>query len=146
MKLEKKKFLESEFGEELECTITAWDQALEKSSRTGEDKENLKTLARCQAQWKVYRLAIKHFYGVEYYFTRTDEYYGLCTEDESDWLMKVDRELTSCSKPALDTETDIDKVVEATTQSACEMASKITYHATAEELGQALRNLRCQHS
>ena len=36
-------------------------------------------------------MAIKHFYGVEYHFTRTDEYYGLCTEDESDWLMRVER-------------------------------------------------------
>lgn len=142
----KKQFLASEFGKELVSMITAWDQALEKNSRIGEDKEVLRTLAWCQAQWEVYCMAIKHFYGVEYHFTRTDEYYGLCTEDESDWLMKVDRELTSCSKPAPDTETDIDKVVEATTQSACEMVRKITYHATAEELGQALRNLRCQHS
>lgn len=92
MKLNKEQFLKTEFGAELECTITAWDQALEKNRRTGEDKEILKTLAWCQAQWEVYRMAIKHFYGVEYHFTRTDEYYGLCTEDESDWLMKVDRE------------------------------------------------------
>lgn len=91
MKLKKKKFLESEFGGELECMITAWDQALENNRRTGDDKENLKTLAWCQAQWEVYRMAIKHFYGLEYHFTRTDEYYGLCTEDESDWLMRVER-------------------------------------------------------
>lgn len=44
-----------------------------------------------QAQWEVYHLALKQFYGVEYYFTRTDEYYGVCTEDESDWLIKVER-------------------------------------------------------
>lgn len=87
----KKQFLASEFGRELVSTITAWDQALEKNRRTGEDKNILKTLAWCQAQWDVYQMAIKQFYGVEYHFTRTDEYYGLCTEDESDWLMKVDR-------------------------------------------------------
>lgn len=92
MKLNKEQFLKTEFGSELECTITAWNQALEKHNRTGEDKDILRTLAWCQAQWEVYRMAIKHFYGVEYHFTRTDEYYGLCTEDESDWLMKVDRE------------------------------------------------------
>ena len=92
--LKKEEFLKSEFGSGLECTITAWDEALEKHNQTGEDK--------CQAQWEVYRMAIKHFYGVEYHFTRTDEYYGLCTEDESDWLMKVVRGLTSCSKPAPD--------------------------------------------
>ena len=87
----KKQFLASEFGKELVSMINAWDQALEKDRTTGEDKEILKTLAWCQAQWEVYRAAIKHFYGVEYHFTRTDEYYGLCTEDESNWLMRVKR-------------------------------------------------------
>lgn len=92
----KKQFLTSEFGKELVSMITAWNQGLEKNHRTGDDKELLRTLAWCQAQWEVYRMAIKHFYGVEYHFTRTDEYYGLCTEDESDWLMKVDREPAKC--------------------------------------------------
>ena len=81
MKMNKEQFLKTEFGGELESTITAWDDAL---SRNREDKEVLRTLAWCQAQWEVYRMAIKHFYGVEYHFTRTDEYYGLCTEDESE--------------------------------------------------------------
>ena len=88
MKMNKEQFLKTEFGWELESTITAWDDAL---SRNREDKEVLRTLAWCQAQWEVYQMAIKHFYGVEYHFTRTDEYYGLCTEDESDWLMRVKR-------------------------------------------------------
>ena len=88
MKMNKEQFLKTEFGGELESTITAWDDAL---SRNREDKEVLRTLTWCQAQWEVYRMAIKHFYGVEYHFTRTDEYYGLCTEDESDWLMRVKR-------------------------------------------------------
>lgn len=89
----KKQFLTSEFGKELVSMIAAWNQALERHDRIGEDKEILRTLAWCQAQWEVYRMAIKHFYGVEYHFTRTDEYYGLCTEDESDWLFKKNREL-----------------------------------------------------
>lgn len=71
MKMNKEQFLKTEFGGELESTITAWDDAL---SRNREDKEVLRTLAWCQAQWEVYRMAIKHFYGVEYHFTRTDEY------------------------------------------------------------------------
>ena len=70
MKMNKEQFLKTEFGGELESTITAWDDAL---SRNREDKEVLRTLAWCQAQWEVYRMAIKHFYGVEYHFTRTDE-------------------------------------------------------------------------
>lgn len=92
MKLNKEGFLKSEFGGELECMITAWDKTLEKNRRTREDKEILKALAWCQAQWEVYQIAIKHFYGEEYHFTRTDEYYGLCTEDESDWLFKKERQ------------------------------------------------------
>lgn len=84
----KEKFLKSEFGSELESVITAWDEALEKHNRTGEDKDILRTLAWCQAKWEVYRMAMKQFCGVEYHFTRTDEYYGLCTEDETDFLFK----------------------------------------------------------
>lgn len=98
----KKHFLTSEFGKELVSMIAAWNQALERYNRIGEDKEILRTLAWCQAQWEVYRMAIKHFYGVEYHFTRTDEYYGLCTEDESDWLMKVDREPVKCIQCEVD--------------------------------------------
>ncbi|MBR2401953.1 MAG: hypothetical protein IKB01_04160 [Lachnospiraceae bacterium] len=140
MKLNKEQFLKTEFGSELECMITAWNQALEKHNRTGEDKDILRTLAWCQAQWEVYRMAIKHFYGVEYHFTRTDEYYGLCTEDESDWLMKVDREQVNSPRY----EATREDVVAA--MKAVRAEEGITYHASAQELGQALRNLRCQHS
>lgn len=98
MKMNKKKFMETEFGSELEDTISAWDKALEAQWFHGYDSEEYKRGMQaalwCQAQWEVYKLALKQFYGVEYCFTRTDEYYGLCTEDERDWLMKVDREQT----------------------------------------------------
>ena len=124
-KLNKEEFLNTEFGGELEYTITTWDQTLEKDSQTGEGKENIKTLAWCQARWEVYRMAIKHFYGVEYYFTRTDEYYGLCTEDESDWLMKVERGLTSCNMTDPDTKTNIDRAVEAVIHLSQECLSKL---------------------
>ena len=46
MKMNKEQFLKTEFGGELESTITAWDDAL---SRNREDKEVLRTLAWCQA-------------------------------------------------------------------------------------------------
>ncbi len=139
MKLKKKKFLETEFGGELECMITTWNQALEKHNRINEDKEVLKTLAWCQAQWEVYRMAIKHFYGVEYHFTRTDEYYGLCTEDEIDWLMKVDRGLKNCNKPASDNGVDIDSVVDKANRRINEEIEKITYHASAEDVKEAMK-------
>lgn len=95
MKLNKEKFLKSEFGGELECVIRSWDIALQQDrNRT----ETLRDLAWCQAQWEVYKMALKHFYGIEYYFSRTDEYFGICTEDESDWLFKFDRELTKSTR------------------------------------------------
>lgn len=106
MKIDKEKFLKTEFGGGLECTITTWDQALEKKRHTAECSEDgrkiIKQLAWCQAQWEVYRMAIKYFYGVKYHFTRTDEYYGLCTEDGSDWLMKVERESVKCIRCEMD--------------------------------------------
>lgn len=36
-------------------------------------------------------MAVRQFYGIEYCFSRTDEYFGVCTEDETDWLFKVNR-------------------------------------------------------
>lgn len=105
MKLDKIKFLKTEVGAELDNCIRTWDQAIEErrkvtpglSSHTEEDKglgyrywnETCKT---CQVQWEVYKMVLMQFYGVEYYFTRTDSYFGLVTEDESDWLIRYDRE------------------------------------------------------
>lgn len=37
-------------------------------------------------------MVLMQFYGVEYHFTRTNKYFGLVTEDESDWLIRYDRE------------------------------------------------------
>lgn len=95
MKLKKEKFLKTEFGAELDSCIKAWDKALDICRRfsweTEEYKRERKVADWCQAQWEVYKIAIKQFYGVEYCFTRTDEYFGLVTEDETDWLIKVVR-------------------------------------------------------
>lgn len=82
---EKLYFLSSELGSSLQECITAWDKWLEIGDR--------KAALWCQAQWEVYKMALKQFYGIEYFFTRTDEYFGVCTEDETDWLFKVEREL-----------------------------------------------------
>lgn len=78
MKLNKRKFLESEVGVDLKECIKAWDKWLEMG-----DKESARW---CQAQWEVYQLVLKQFYGKEYHFTRTDKHFGVCTNDESDWL------------------------------------------------------------
>lgn len=95
MKLNKAKFLKSALGSELKSMITVWDQTLNKDRPAEDYKGNLKVLEWCQAQWEVYRIAIRHCYGMKCHFIRTDEYFGICTEDESDWLMKLDREPVS---------------------------------------------------
>lgn len=82
-RMNKEKFLKTEVGRSLEQCINEWDERLEKGGR--------KAALWCQAQWEVYQMALKQFYGIEYHFSRTDEYFGICTEDESDWLFKVGR-------------------------------------------------------
>ena len=83
MKMNKEKFLKTELGSGLQECITAWDHWLEVGDR--------KAAYWCQAQWEVYKMAVRQFYGIEYCFSRTDEYFGVCTEDETDWLFKVER-------------------------------------------------------
>lgn len=93
MILNKNKFLKTEFGGELQSCITAWDQALDGMRYAQGDELSRKRKAAywCQAQWEVYKMALRQFYSLDYNFTRTDDYYGLCTDDETDWLFKVYR-------------------------------------------------------
>lgn len=84
MKLNKETFLKTEFGAEMTNCIDCWDLYL-----STKDYDSAKL---CQAQWEVYQMAVKQFYGIEYHFTRTNEYYGIVTADEKDWLYKVERE------------------------------------------------------
>lgn len=95
MKLNKEEFLQSELGRGLKDCITQWDKALTALSKCGygtadylEAQEKAYTSS---AMWDVFRMALKHFYGMEYHFTRTDVDFGVCTEDESNWLLKIDR-------------------------------------------------------
>lgn len=95
MKLNKEEFLQSEFGRSLKECLTIWDSALENLAKyafcTPDYNEAQEKAYICSEKWDVYRMALKHFYGVDYHFTRTDEYFGVCTEDEKDWLFKIDR-------------------------------------------------------
>ena len=84
MKLNKEKFLKTEFGAEMTNCIDCWDLYL--------STKDYGSARLCQEQWDVYQMAVKQFYGVEYHFTRTNEYYGIVTADEKDWLYKVERE------------------------------------------------------
>ena len=83
MKMNVKKFLKTEFGAELENCIKCWDLYLE-------SKDDY-SARLCQEQWYVYQMAVKQFYGIEYHFTRTDEYFGVVTKDGQNWLFKVKR-------------------------------------------------------
>ena len=86
-KLNKEKFLETELGGKLEECIRDWDWAIRGGAKT-------KSLADwCQAQWEVYQIMFRQIYGIDYYFSRTSEYFGIGTGDEKDWLIRVKREL-----------------------------------------------------
>lgn len=99
MKLNVKEFMKTEMGCELEETIRTWNQAIIEEAKALRkwgcmdvtSKEWKAICKSCEDKWKVFKLAIKQFYGIEFFFTRTDTYYGVCTEDESIWLMKVER-------------------------------------------------------
>lgn len=95
MKLNKKEFLETELGQMLTECICGWEQMLDDMSRhaygTPDYEEAVKEANLCNEKWNIFRVVLKQFYGKEYHFTRTDDYYGICTEDESDWLFKVDK-------------------------------------------------------
>lgn len=83
MQFNKEKFLKSEVGSNMVECVTAWDKWI-----FLDDDE---AATWCQAQWEVYQMVIKQFYGIEYHFTRNSEYFGVVTEDEADWLFKVER-------------------------------------------------------
>lgn len=99
MKLNKEKFLKSELGGNLQECVTAWDHWLTELRKFNIDtvgqkyRETRKAADWCQAQWEVFQTVMRQFYNVEYHFSRTDEYFGVCTEDETDWLFKVEREV-----------------------------------------------------
>lgn len=99
MKLNKEEFLKTEFGRDLRFTLVLYDRYYIERSKyanqvdwSGFDLHNqgMKNLGN---RWYVFKLAMKHFYGIEYIFRRTDEYYGVCTKDGSDWLFKVERKI-----------------------------------------------------
>lgn len=95
MKLNKDQFLKTEVGSNMTKCVTFWDESLDECRRhpwgTEEFRRARQTADLYQAQWQVYKMVLLQFYGIEYNFSRTDEYFGICTEDETDWLMKVER-------------------------------------------------------
>ena len=107
MMLNKEKFLKTEFGGNLQECIASWDMYLTKLSEmnyqpSGNYQELRSGAIWCQAQWEVYKMALMQFYSIEYNFTRTDEYYGICENDGETFLFKVERNLCSDKKNGAD--------------------------------------------
>lgn len=97
MRMNKEKFLKTEFGAELKATIEAlmfYINEQSKISRYGDPDEFgrlQKDIDKLFTQWSVYQLAVKQFYGIQYHFTLTDEYFAVVNSDETDWLFKSTR-------------------------------------------------------
>lgn len=84
MELNKEEFLKTEFGTELKNCVMMIDYY-------HYSFKNRKEEAWWRAQWFVYEGALKHFYGIEYYYICTDKYFGAATADRKDWLFKIKR-------------------------------------------------------
>lgn len=102
--MKKDKFLKTEFGFKLRNMINLLDELYEIRSKYAEQEDWEEFhLCCCRinefvAGLKVFKLAIKQFYNIECNFIRTDEYYGICTADSSDWLFKIERKTYSCNQ------------------------------------------------
>lgn len=102
LSLDKKEFRMTEFGAMMVNIIMEWDQVMHDYYgglvAWENNPEVEKKFIQCLAQWEVCQVVMRQFYGIEYHFTRTDEYFGICTEDGCDWLVKVDRKPESLFK------------------------------------------------
>ncbi len=109
--LNKREFLATELGSKMANIIVEWDQVMHDyygGLVAWENNPGLeKKFIQCLAQWEVCQIVMRQFYGNEYHFTRTDEYFGICTEDGSDWLVKVFRGPATGSTLAPEYITDI---------------------------------------
>lgn len=95
--MNKEEFLRTELGREICITARELNFIMDEQAKISEwenfsEYEVYKTRIQIRlAKLDVFKIAIKQFYGIEYHFTRTDEYFGLVTEDETDWLLKIER-------------------------------------------------------
>lgn len=72
LEMNKEEFLKTEFGSTLKECITAWDHWLAelKEFRFDPSGQEYRTARKaadwCQAQWKIFQMAIRQFYGIRY--------------------------------------------------------------------------------
>lgn len=94
MKLNKEKLLKSAFGAELQEVLVAAHFYIMERKKTNEylEPEKVRTLNRdindLMGKWSIFQLALNHIYDIGFNFTWTDEYIGVCTDDEEEWLFK----------------------------------------------------------
>ena len=74
------KFLETDLGKVMVVVIHDWEYAIQ------EEEEHLQDI--CCGKWSIIQIALKQLYGKEFYFSRTEDYYGVTTEDKKIWLIK----------------------------------------------------------
>ena len=74
------KFLETDLGKAMIEVIQGWETAIQEQDDTQIDI--------CCGKWTIIKIALKQLYGKDFYFSRTDDYYGVTTEDEKIWLIK----------------------------------------------------------
>jgi hypothetical protein len=78
--------LDCEFMIKVKNVITNWDKYLDEC-----DRNDIDDLAFLDL-WSLAQAALKEITGIEFHFSRTDEHYGICTEDGQEFLLKFERE------------------------------------------------------
>lgn len=105
-RLDPEEFQRTPIGEELRKIVNTWDIALENrwkairgiqgypgAERLPDVKDWEQMCAECRARWEVMKIVLREIYGVEFHFTRTEQYTGICDENETVWLVQGFRKL-----------------------------------------------------
>ena len=99
-------FRKTPIGEELHKIVNTWDIAIENrwqalrgverypgAERLPDAKDWEQACAGCQERWEVMKIVLREIYGVEFCFTRTEQYAGVCDETETVWLVQKFRKM-----------------------------------------------------
>lgn len=88
--LNRKKFLQTEFGRKLQDTVWRLDTFLCKKEK-GRSRVVDALIAEEQAKMDVFLVAMKQFYGKEYVFLRNKKRYGIKEKNSREWLIREER-------------------------------------------------------
>lgn len=90
IQIQKDDFLETELGANMIECVRAWDKCITEMYRnecdTDEYREAEKDAIWRKAQMEVYRMVLRQIYGIEYYFSRSDTFFGILSADGLNWL------------------------------------------------------------